>query len=1361
MAARSIPVHGAYIYAITLPPKVWRPKPSNKYIPVEYSDDIDDGVFDYSHHGHTVYRPKKQWSKGARNDVIVYDNSVDNKELDKDLVIGNEVSSHTRAKLRALIVKYWDCFCNRGAKRTILDYEFAIDTGAAPPVCCKKPTYGPHEKPIIMDQIKALLDNGWIRECKGAWGSQIVLAAKPHQEQVSDIKDFVWRLCISYRGLNRVTKIFEYPIPRCDVAVTLFASGSGKMWIITVDAKQGYHQIKVKESDVEKLAFFGPDNRKYAFTVMPFGPVNAPAFYTCMMGNLKSEWDDLFLQSMTKLAHTQATLDGKALTMVNEDIYLDNVKITSGTKSIIDDIIIWSNSVPVIMVYFESVCQVFQKYRVSFRLDKCRFLQDRVEYVGHDLTPLGNCPAKSKFDLISDWPLPITGSSLHSFIGLVVFYHKYAPFLEIRLKPFRAMIRKYFRKTIPPLAWTQNLIQLFHEIKLCITSSPVLSRYNPDKPTFIKTDWSAEGMGWILMQPADDEQSIAASMTLSSGGKCLFELSKNGARLQPIAFGSRACTGLERKFHSFVGEAACGRWAISQNRMYLWGSHFYWMCDCAAVKEILDYDGNISMVCRWAQELLGYHFTVLHRSKHMMRDVDALTRRFGPLIVQHMNTAAVLCHLDRDNRPAAYTDTLTSEGNITKLEPLSNDFVVPILTSATLSTIGSPSVEANTATQAQGDKCLCSVPVMLYDSATISPSVEDSTSVLAYEQDVCQAICEDLCVTWLCINDVGGSFHSWTLTEMTSSMTWVSENIYSSTQLSTIFAMLYPNIQYKIVEDLKSLLTLHPGIWQSQVVGLDSMFVPYLCGSVAEWLLDMISLLSCLSQSSNGFNLATLWIPSAFIPHNLSYFLDKLPSPWQYTTKVYNAAAFGDKVSAQRLCIHLCQHEHWSTVFCIPCSPPLDAGYSPHISHAYNMVLDDCTIPIPNDTFTLSKAAVGSNVLLPKVIATVDDTTTHPIQNSILHPGHPIAEPALVPYGSIFGRRFGVPFQSPDGIWLARPLATLELLLCYSIPRHMLHNPSLIFDQDLVIDKLIIGCIPYQLCAAIATSAHQLHNKFENLSYVNMEGRVVAPCLLQSHSPASLFDWDAAYASDPDTRTMMQCLKAHKPTQVPATVIESVGMGYRQNLKKGLIGLVGNKLMLFKSLVMNTKYVGLIIVPISLRRTLFDHFHASPCGGHMGVYKTLYRLRMRFFWPGMRENIKGMVSRCAHCIAYNAWKTRQSELYFSWPITVPFWVLHVDLWSPGVVTSKNDKNGYLLNCMCDLTQFVVSSPTEDITAVALSELFMSSVVLTFGMCSVVVVDDGSSFKGVFEDMCKALNIHYWCLSRGNHKGNSVERYHRF
>ena len=113
---------------------------------------------------------------------------------------------------------------------------------------------------------------GWITHCTtGGWCSPIVLAPKPHQEHVTNIKDFVWRMCVSYRGLNRVTNPFEYPISRCDVAIEDIGDGTGKLYFISLDAAQGYHQIKVRSTAVEKLAFFAPDNKKYSFTVMPYG----------------------------------------------------------------------------------------------------------------------------------------------------------------------------------------------------------------------------------------------------------------------------------------------------------------------------------------------------------------------------------------------------------------------------------------------------------------------------------------------------------------------------------------------------------------------------------------------------------------------------------------------------------------------------------------------------------------------------------------------------------------------------------------------------------------------------------------------------------------------------------------------------------------------------------------------------------------------------------------------------------------------------------------------------------------------------------------------------------------------------------
>ena len=100
-------------------------------------------------------------------------------------------------------------------------------------------------------------------------------------------------------------------------------------------------------------------------------------------------------------------LDGGLVTHQDGEISIRSNTLHAGTKSIINDIIICSSNILFILIYLECVCKMFQKYRVSFRLDKCDFLKERVEFVGHDLTSGGNCPAKSKFDMINDWEMPM------------------------------------------------------------------------------------------------------------------------------------------------------------------------------------------------------------------------------------------------------------------------------------------------------------------------------------------------------------------------------------------------------------------------------------------------------------------------------------------------------------------------------------------------------------------------------------------------------------------------------------------------------------------------------------------------------------------------------------------------------------------------------------------------------------------------------------------------------------------------------------------------------------------------------------------------------------------------------------------
>ena len=81
----------------------------------------------------------------------------------------------------------------------------------------------------------------------------------------NNINDFVWSLYISYRSLNGVTKSFEFQIPRCVDSIEIVGDFSERMCFISIDARSGYHQIRVRRRDQENLAFLQlVEKRKYS-----------------------------------------------------------------------------------------------------------------------------------------------------------------------------------------------------------------------------------------------------------------------------------------------------------------------------------------------------------------------------------------------------------------------------------------------------------------------------------------------------------------------------------------------------------------------------------------------------------------------------------------------------------------------------------------------------------------------------------------------------------------------------------------------------------------------------------------------------------------------------------------------------------------------------------------------------------------------------------------------------------------------------------------------------------------------------------------------------------------------------------------
>lgn len=329
-----------------------------------------------------------------------------------------------------------------------LDHKIPIIEGQQPPY---SPIYplSQNELKVLKAYLDDMLAIKFIRPSQSPAAAPILFVKK---------KDGTLRLCVDYRGLNRVTVRDRYPLP---LVGELLDRLSTARFFSKIDLRNAYHQIRIAEGDEWKTAFktrYG----LYEYRVMPFGLTNAPASFQHLVNATFHDMVDKYVIA-----------------------YLDDIMIYSDTRE----------------EHTQHVKNVLQRLRESklfTKPEKCEFYSDRVDFLGYSITKEGISMDIEKISSISKWPTPNSVTQVRSFLGFANFYRHFIKNYSKLALPLTDLTRKG-----DTFQWTRQAEEAFQELKRQFEEGDILRHFDPTKKIILETDASDFAIGAVLSQIFD------------------------------------------------------------------------------------------------------------------------------------------------------------------------------------------------------------------------------------------------------------------------------------------------------------------------------------------------------------------------------------------------------------------------------------------------------------------------------------------------------------------------------------------------------------------------------------------------------------------------------------------------------------------------------------------------------------------------------------------------------------------------------------------------------------------------------------------------------------------------------------------
>ena len=166
-----------------------------------------------------------------------------------------------------------------------------------------------------------------------------------------------------------------------------------------------------------------------------------------------------------------------------------------------------------------------------------------------------------------------------------------------------------------------------------------------------------------------------------------------------------------------------------------------------------------------------------------------------------------------------------------------------------------------------------------------------------------------------------------------------------------------------------------------------------------------------------------------------------------------------------------------------------------------------------------------------------------------------------------------------------------------------------------------------------------------------------------------------------------------------------------------------------------------IVVPRNSRPQILATYHDAKmgAGGHRGVEKTLHRIRQRFHWYGLQQDVENWVASCHSCASRKRPQVnRRAPLISTWS-GYPFERVGMDI-IPNLPVTLNG-NRHVLVIVDYSSKWVEAFPLKDMQSRTIAKVYIDNVVSRFGAPRSLHTDQGSNFTSeLFQSVCAILDI---------------------